>query len=100
MKIYEGERGLKGSLVTVNGTVLPQRRELHDFSRIGCEWGFEGPAPRQLALAILSDHLGNDAQALKLCEPFMRQVVAQLDNVWRMDSDEISRCLSEINAIR
>lgn len=96
MKVYEGERTLKGSRVTVDGTPLPDRKDVHRFTRIGFEWGFEGPGPQQLALALLADHLGDTAKALTLSEPFMRTVVAELDNAWRMTSEDIAAGLREI----
>ena len=94
MKIYEGERGLAGALVTVNGAPLPPRLDLHRFNRTGFDWTYVGPAPRQLALALLADHLGDDRQALALCEGFTETVVAHLDNAWRLTSADIDAALA------
>ena len=96
MKIYEGERGLSGAVVTVDGVRLDPRLDLHRFNRTGFDWTYVGAAPRQLALALLADHLGDDARALALCEGFMESVVAHLDNAWRLTSAEIDAALAEM----
>ena len=96
MKTYEGERSLSGALVTVDGAPLPPRLDLHSFNRTGFEWTYAGPGPQQLALALLADHLGDDARALALCRPFMQAVVAHLDNAWAMTSDEVAAALAEL----
>jgi Family of unknown function (DUF6166) len=93
MKIYEGGRGLDGAVVTVDGRPLDPRFDLKRFSAMGFEWTYEGDGPRQLALALLADHFGNDAKALALTETFMRQVVSVLDNAWRLTGEEIDAAL-------
>ena len=70
------------SPVTVDGKPLPSRHDLMRISKTGFEWGFDGPAPAQLALALLADHLGDSEEALRLHRAFMREVVAHLDNAW------------------
>ncbi len=90
MKIYEGGRSLDGAVVTVDGKPLDPRFDLKRYSPAGFEWTYEGDGPRQLALALLADHLGDSAKALALTEIFMRDVVAELDNAWRLTSHEIS----------
>lgn len=94
MKVYEGGRGLDGAVVTVDGRPLNPRFDLKRFSAMGFEWTYEGDGPRQLALALLADHLGDDRKALALTERFMREVVSVLDNAWSMTSDEIDAALS------
>ena len=96
MKVYEGERGLSGAVVTVDGAKLDPRLDLHRFNRTGFDWTYVGAAPRQLALALLADHLGDDARALALCEGFMEGVVAHLDNAWRLTSGEIDAALADL----
>ena len=96
MKTYEGERVMEGARVTVNGAPLPMRADFHKYSRTGFEWGFVGPGPQQLALALLADHLGDSRRAQALARPFMRKVVAELDNAWRMGSDDIDAGLREV----
>jgi hypothetical protein len=46
-----------------------------------------------LALALLADHLGDPQRALALSERFMREVVAVLDNAWRLTGAEIEAAL-------
>jgi hypothetical protein len=96
MKVYEGGRTLAGAMVTVNGRPLPPRLDLGRFSPAGFEWTYEGAGPRQLALALLADHLADDARAVALHEPFMRAVVAVLDNAWRLTSDDIDAALKRL----
>jgi len=93
MKTYEGGRGLDGAVVTVDGRPLDPRFDIRRFSPAGFEWTYEGDGPRQLALALLADHLGDDQRALELTERFMRDVVADLDNAWSLTSEEIEAAL-------
>jgi hypothetical protein len=93
MKTYEGGRSLDGAVVTVDGKPLNPRFDLRRFSAMGFEWTYEGDGPRQLALALLADHLGDDAKALALTETFMRDVVSVLDNAWRLRGEEIDAAL-------
>ncbi|MGA3399909.1 MAG: DUF6166 domain-containing protein [Acetobacteraceae bacterium] len=93
MKIYEGGRSLDGAVVTVDGALLDPRFDIKQFSRMGFEWTYEGDGPRQLALALLADHLGDPQRALTLTEEFMRSVVAELDNAWVLTSAEIDAAL-------
>jgi len=96
MKRYEGERTLRGTKVTVDGVSLAPRADLHCFNKTGFEWTYAGPGPRQLALALLADHLGDDPKALALSETFMRHVVAYLDNAWCLTSADIDDALAEM----
>lgn len=96
MKSYEGGRSLAGAQVTVDGKPLDPRFDLKRLSPSGFEWTYEGNGPAQLALAILADHLGDDAKALQLYEPFMRAVVADLDNSWELTSAEIDAALANL----
>jgi hypothetical protein len=96
MKTYRGGRSLDGAVVTVDGKPLPPRFDLKRLSATGFEWTYEGSGPAQLALALLADHLGDDARALELYEPFMRKVVAELDNSWELTSADIDAALAEL----
>jgi hypothetical protein len=98
MKTYVGGRSLAGAEVTVDGEKLDPRFDLKRLSPAGFEWTYEGNGPAQLALALLADHLGDDAKALQLYEPFMRAVVAELDNSWELTSAEIDVVLRGIGA--
>ncbi len=99
MKTYEGERTLRGIVVTVDGAPLPPRFDLRMFSATGFEWAYDGPGPRQLALALLADHLGDDAKAMALSQGFMRHLVACLDNAWLLTSADLDEVLAEIGDI-
>jgi hypothetical protein len=96
MKSYTGKRTIDGLVVTVNGQALAERYELKRFTKNGFEWAYEGDSPQQLALAILADHLGDDARAVRLSEPFMKAMVANLDNDWELSGAEIDAALQEI----
>jgi len=96
MKTYVGGRSLAGAEVTVDGAPLDPRFDLKRLSPTGFEWTYEGNGPAQLALALLADHLGDDAHALQLYQPFMRMVVADLDNSWELTSADIDAALKEI----
>jgi hypothetical protein len=95
MKIYEGGRSLDGAVVTVDGKPLNPRFDLKTFSKMGFEWTYEGDGPRQLALALLAEHLGDDRRALALTQRFMKEVVSVLDNAWRLTGEEIDAALRE-----
>jgi len=95
MKLYEGGRSLAGAVVTVDGAPLDPRFDIKRFSPAGFEWTYEGDGPRQLALALLADHLGDPARALALTDWLMRDVVAVLDNAWQLTSDEIEAVLRD-----
>jgi len=97
MKTYVGGRSLAGAEVTVDGKPLDPRFDLKRLSPTGFEWTYEGNGPAQLSLALLADHLGDDAKALLLYEPFMRAVVTDLDNSWELTSAEIDAALQSID---
>src|SRR5205814_10526012 len=96
MKVYRGGRSLDGAVVTVDGKPVDPRYDLKRLSATGFEWTYEGLGPAQLALALLADHLGDDAKALRLYEPFMRGFVAELDNSWELTSSDIDSALVEL----
>jgi len=98
MKIYEGQRTIDGLKVTVEGHKLDEHYEVERFTKCGFEWTYEGESPRQLALAILVDHLGDSQRALRLAEPFMRSVVANLDNDWTLSGAEVEAAVKIIEA--
>src|SRR6516164_9349213 len=92
MTIYEGRRTIDGLVVTADGKRLDEHYEIKRFTRFGFEWTYEGDSPQQLALAILFDRLGNKERAIQLSEPFMKTVIANLDNDWKLTSEEIEAC--------
>jgi len=97
MKTYVGGRSLAGAEVTVGGRPLDPRFDLKRLSPTGFEWTYRGNGPAQLALALLADHLGDNDRALALYQPFMRAVVAELDNSWELTSAEIDAALASLS---
>jgi Family of unknown function (DUF6166) len=96
MKTFCGDRTIDGVKVTVDGQPLDQRLDIQQFTPNGFEWSYEGPEPRQLALAILADHLDDAAKAKTLVEPFMTAIVANFGNDWEMTSADIDAALAAI----
>jgi uncharacterized protein DUF6166 len=89
VKTYEGKRTIDGLVVTVDGKPLPEHYEVKQFTKRGFEWTYDGTSPRQLALAILFDYLGDEERAVALSEPYMKDVVANLDNDWQLTGEEV-----------
>ena len=97
MNTYAGARTIDGIKVTVDGQPLAEGYGIRRFTTMGFEWTYEGDEPRQLALALLADHLGNDERALTLSEPFMKLVVADMDNDWVLNSGDIDAALERMS---
>ena len=89
MKTYAGRRTIDGLVVTVDGQRLDEHYEVKRFTKYGFEWTYEGESPQQLAIAILYDYLGDKDRAISLSQPFMKTVVANLDNDWMLSGDDI-----------
>lgn len=98
MKQYAGDRTIDGVKVTVDGVPLNPRTDVTEFSKNGFEWSYEGPEPRQLALALLLDHLGDADSAKRAVDPFMRAVVANFGNEWEMTSSDIDGALAALGS--
>ena len=96
MKTYEGTRTIDGLVVTVDGEPLQEHYEVKQFTTWGFEWTYEGPSPQQLALAILYDQFADKERAIRLSEPFMKTVVAELDNDWTLTSEEIESAVQRM----
>jgi hypothetical protein len=96
MKKFSGDRTIDGVKASVDGRPLDQRLDLHRYTANGFEWSYEGDEPRQLALAILAEHLSDPADAKALVEPFMKSVVANFDNEWEMTSADIDAALAAL----
>ena len=77
-------------MVTVDGNPLDTRYDLERFTDLGFEWSYEGDSPRQLALALLADCLGDD-DARTFSSKFMTLVIAELDNDWQLSEADIRR---------
>src|SRR5882762_3690440 len=97
MKTYMGDRTIDGVRVTVDGAALDPCTHVMEFTKNGFEWSYEGPEPRQLALALLVDHLGDDAVAKVMVEPFMCEVVANFGNEWEMTTADVDAALSVLS---
>ena len=97
MKTYVGERTIDGLRVTVDGRKLDEHYEIKQFTKFGFEWTYEGDSPQQLALAILAEQLGDPQRALRLSGPFMKKIVANLDNDWTLTGDEIDTAVRSLD---
>ena len=97
MKSYSGSRTIDGIKVTVDEQPLDERYDIHRFTNSGFEWTYEGDSPHQLALALLADHLDDDARALELSEGLMKVKISDLDNDWILTSDDIEESLKKLN---
>jgi hypothetical protein len=97
MRQYVGDRTIDGVKVTVDGAPLDPGVDVVQFTRNGFEWSYEGPEPRQLALALLLDHLGDRDKAKASVEPFMTAVVANFGNEWEMNSADIDAALAALS---
>lgn len=95
-KKYQGRRTIDGIRVTVDGAPLSERTDIRKFTDYGFEWSYEGESPQQLAFAILADFLDNTDDAVRLSGPFMKSVVANLDNDWELSGTQISKALETL----
>jgi len=98
MKIYQGDRTIDGVVVEVDGAELPPHREVHQFSDAAFEWGYEGAAATQLALALIYDHSGDAGLAQRMAAPFMALVTANFGNDWELTSQDIELALTQLAA--
>jgi hypothetical protein len=81
-------------VIIAHGPVLNPRNDVMNHSPDGFQWGYYGSGPAQLALALLCDVLGGDANAaalaLKLHQDFKAERIATLKgDHWRMTASEI-----------
>lgn len=98
MNTYAGDRTIDGIIVTVDDEPLDERLDIRRYSENGFEWTYDGAESRQLALAILADHLDDADRALSLVEPFTREVVANFDNTWEMSSDDVAAAVEALES--
>ena len=99
MKTYHGRREGYAALVTVNGAPLNPRLDLYNHSPTGFEWGYCGSGPAQLALALLTDHLQDDREALNLYQRFKWKVITTLPiRRWTLTSLDLDQALQRIRA--
>lgn len=97
MKLFRGDRTIDGLKVTVDDRPLPLQPGHQSFSDNGIEWGYEGSEPRQLAYAILVEHLGDPGKAASLADGFMRAIVANFGNEWELTSADIDEALAALS---
>jgi hypothetical protein len=100
VRTFEGKRTIDGLVVTVGGERLDEHYAVKRFTTWGFEWTYEGESPQQLALAVLVEHLGDKDRAIRLSEPFMRKVIANLDNDWKLTGAEVDKAVAEIERSR
>ena len=88
MKIYEVApwMALSSPSTARRSPIIARSKQ---FTKRGFEWTYEGTSPQQLALAILFDYTGDRARAVALSEPFMKDVVANLDNDWQLTGEQV-----------
>jgi hypothetical protein len=90
VKLYEGKRIGTDADVTVDGQSLNPRLDLWNHSPSGFEWGYGGSGPAQLALALLADCLGDEAEAIGWHQDFKSAVIAGLPKAgWTLTEGEI-----------
>ena len=94
MKLYAGDRTIDGVQVLVDGVPLDPHYDLERYTDNGFEWSYEGDEPRQLAFAILFDHLGDAARAQVLDARFMREIVANFDNTWELTGNDVAAAVA------
>jgi hypothetical protein len=97
MKVYRGVRERFVVRVMVNDEPLDPRLDLANHSPSGFEWGYPGSGPAQLALALLGDHLGDDAEALARHQAFKLKVVTVLPpDGWVLTTTDVHEALAAI----
>ncbi|MEM7750952.1 MAG: DUF6166 domain-containing protein [Pseudomonadota bacterium] len=97
MKMYRGDRTIDGIVVLVDDRHMDQALGVKTICDDGFEWGFEGPASSQLALALLVDHLDDPQTALRLHQTFMQEIVANLANEWVLTTSDIAEAVAELD---
>ena len=80
---YHGVRNIKETRVTKKAEydflpeeALPEQQDLSNHSPKGFDWGYRGPEPAQLAMAILADATGDDDYATRWHQVFKQEVIA------------------------
>ena len=82
--------------VSVNGEALDPRLDLENKSPTGFAWGYPGSGPAQLALAILADHTGDDATALRFYQDFKQAFIATApEDGFTLTSEQIGAWVAE-----
>lgn len=99
-KIYRGERDKNGHcIVTVNEKPLPLRDDLFNYSS-EFDWGCDNRGSAQLALALLSDLLGDDNKAIELHQNFKTAFIISIPKnkkKWLIKEKWLKKIVQEIN---
>lgn len=96
-KTYEGKRN-NHPTVLVDGQPLDPQFDVWPFNYDGFDWGCGGSGDKQLALAILINHLNDAKLAFALCDQFNWNVIANLPlEYWTLTSAEIDNSLTLLN---
>ncbi len=96
MPRYDGTRHGDRVTVTVDGADLDPALDLKALSDEGFDWGYEGAAPAQLALALTLHHTGERVRALALYRKILRTVVATLPrDGWTLSDNDLRVALEE-----
>ncbi len=99
-RLYEGQRAKSGfALVTVDGRPLRPRIDICCYTPGAYAWGAAGAGAKQLALALLAHHLGDDKRALDFHLGFEDAVVRKLPTPWRLTSAELDASLSRLETV-
>lgn len=79
---------------------LPPRHDLVNHSPSGFAWGYGGPSPAQLAIALLAHYLQDENEALRLHQRFKEAVVASMDQEsdWTLNTNDMERGLAAARA--
>lgn len=109
MKHYSGTRSgfpdRRGeAVVTVHEPGKPPhplnpRLDLRRHSPTGCEWGYTGSGPAQLALALAADVLGDDERALAVYQGVKYVLIAALPvGEWTLTGKNLLAIIEAIEA--
>lgn len=80
-------------------TQLPPRADLRNHSPTGFEWGYGGSGPAQLALALASDVLARDRNALEVYQHLKRLLVITLPyHCWSLSEYDLRHFITRILA--
>jgi hypothetical protein len=104
MKVYMGIRAANGiAHVQVEepdkpGRSLAPRTDLFKHCETGLDWGYSGSGPRQCALAVLADALGDDLRAVRVHGGFHFYIIAALPRhlPWHLTGAQVIAIVEEI----
>jgi hypothetical protein len=91
---YQGERTIDGPIVLRDGQPFHMRQGLRYGDGQAMDWGCDAPGARELAFALLVDHLDDAERAKRLAPTFSSRVIARLDNEWELDSPYLDEAVS------